>query len=83
MRHLTIRQVPPELSRALDDEKRRRGTSLNGTVLELLAQALGVRSPGRRSNGLAGLAGTWSGAELERFERAVALTEQIDEELWR
>lgn len=83
MRHLTIRQVPPELSRALDEEKRRRGTSLNRTVLDVLAHALGLGSPAPRTNGLAELAGTWSDAELEQFEQAVALTEQIDEELWR
>jgi hypothetical protein len=83
MRHLTIRQVPSELSRALDEERRRRGTSLNRTVLDLLAQALGLRSDAPRSNGLGALAGTWSEADLERFEQAVALTEQVDEELWR
>jgi hypothetical protein len=83
MRHLTIRQVPPELSRALDDEKRRRGTSLNRTVLDLLARALGLGSAAPRTNGLAALAGTWSKVEFDEFEKAVALTEQIDEELWR
>jgi hypothetical protein len=83
MRHLTIRQVPPELARALDEEKRRRGVSLNRAVLDLLAHALGLGSSVPRTNGLAELAGTWSEAELEEFEKAVALTEQIDEELWR
>lgn len=83
MRHLTIRQVPPELSRALEAEKRRRGASLNRTVLELLAQALGLGSPGRRTNGLGELAGTWTQDEFEAFERAIEFTEQIDEELWR
>ena len=78
-----IRHVPPELSRALDDEKRRRGKSLNRTVLDLLAQALGLGSPAPRTNGLAELAGTWSRGDLEQFEKAIAPTEQIDEELWR
>ncbi len=39
--------------------------------------------PARRSNGLARLSGTWSQEEFEEFERAIAFTEQIDEELWR
>ncbi|MDQ3380198.1 MAG: hypothetical protein M3546_07725 [Actinomycetota bacterium] len=82
MRHLTIRHVPADLARALDEEKRRRGNSLNRTVLELLAQALGL-STGRRTNGLRDLAGRWTNEELAEFERAVALTEQIDEELWQ
>jgi hypothetical protein len=81
MKHLTIRNVSPELAAALEREKRDRGTSLNSTVLELLEGALGVGA--RRSNGLAKLAGTWSKEQYQRFEEAVALTEQIDEELWR
>ncbi len=83
MTHLTIRQVPPELSRALEEEKRRRGVSLNRTVLELLAQALGLGSATRPTNGLRELAGTWTQEDLERFETAVALTEQIDKERWQ
>jgi hypothetical protein len=83
MRHLTIRHVPPELARALEEEKRRRGASLNRTVLDLLAQALGLTRPGRRSNGLARFSGRWTQEEFEEFEKAVELTEQIDPELWR
>jgi hypothetical protein len=65
----------------LDEVKRARGRSLNQTVLDLLSQAAGIG--GRRSNGVAELAGTWSREEHDAFERAVAETEQIDEELWR
>ena len=81
MRHLTIRNVPDDLARCLDEVKRVRGRSLNQTVLDLLSQAVGLG--GTRSNGLAELAGTWSREEHDAFERAVAETEQIDEELWR
>ena len=83
MKHLTIRNVSPELARALEEEKQHRGASLNRTVLDVLERALGVGRGRRRSNGLAELAGTWSDEEHERFEAAIASTEQIDEELWR
>jgi hypothetical protein len=83
MRHLTIRQVPPDLAGALEAEKRRRGTSLNRTVLDLLSQALGVAEGRRRSNGLGRFAGTWTQEEFEEFEEAIADTERIDPELWR
>ena len=79
---LTIRNVDGRLARALEREKKRRGTSLNETVLALLAQAVGVQESGP-SNGLRKLAGTWSAAEHSAFESAVAPFEQIDEELWR
>lgn len=83
MEHLTIRKVPRSLARALEAEKKRRGTSLNQTVIDLLSQGLGV-GPGRtKSNGLGQLAGGWSQEEFERFQQAVAVTEEIDEEMWR
>jgi hypothetical protein len=83
MRHLTIRNVPTEVARRLDEERHARRKSLNQTVLDLLAEVLGVGSQRRRSNGLAGLAGPWSRREQKEFEQAIAQTEQIDEELWR
>ena len=83
LRYLTIRGLSTELARALEQEKRRRGGSLNQTVLDLLRQCLGL-GPGRgRSNGLAKLAGTWSAREHARFESGVDPVEQVDAELWR
>ncbi len=83
MKNLTIRNIPAGLSDALDREKRRRGASLNQTVIDVLSQSLGADEAGLPRNGLKALAGTWSAQDLEGFERAVAVTEQIDEELWR
>lgn len=82
VRYLTIRNVPDDLARRLEDERRVSGRSLNQTVLDLLAQAVGL-GRGRRANGLAELAGAWSAEEQQAFEAAIADTEQIDEELWR
>ena len=78
-----MRNVPGPVAQALDRERRRRGASLNQTVIDLLRQVLGVEPGGRRSNGLAGLAGRWTQSQFDSFEVAAALTEQIDEELWR
>jgi hypothetical protein len=83
VRHLTIRNIPTEVAEALEKEKRGAGSSLNQTCIDLLRRALGVPGPLARSNGLATLAGTWTQAELDQFDSAIALTEQIDEELWR
>lgn len=81
MKALTIRNLPAGVAEALEREKRRRGRSLNQTVIDLLRQSLGVEQT--RSNGLAQLAGRWDDEELREFELAVAPFEQIDEELWR
>ena len=83
MRHLTIRNVPADLGEKLLEEKRRRGLSLNQTVLDLLSRAVGLENGRPRSNGLRAFAGTWSAQEHEEFERATVDQEQIDEELWR
>ncbi len=81
MKALTIRNLPPRVAAALEREKRRRGTSLNQTVVELLSQGLGIG--GTRSNGLAALAGKWTAEECNRFERSVAFFEDVDPELWK
>lgn len=82
MRHLSIRNVPSDLSRRLLEEKLARGASLNQTVLDLLSQAVGLGSR-PRSNGLGALAGTWSADDHTEFEHAIAETEDIDDDLWR
>ena len=83
MTYLTVRSISPALSAALEREKRRRGCSLNQLVLDLLQGSLGLAPAATRSNGLAKLAGTWSREDLEAFERGIAETSRIDEELWR
>lgn len=80
IRALTIRNLPPALADALDREKRRRGQSLNQTVIDLLGQGLGAT--GVRSNGLGRLASGWSEEEFREFEAATAQFEAVDEELW-
>ncbi len=82
MKHLTVRNLPRAVAEALAEERQRRGSSLNQTVIDLLRQSLGVSSL-RRSNGLARLAGSWSEEDLAEFEAAIAATEAIDEEMWR
>lgn len=81
MRYLTVRNVPEEVAAALERERRRRGRSMNQTVIELLGQSLGVA--GTRSNGLARMAGTWSDEEVAEFEEAVAPFGEVDPEVWR
>ncbi len=83
MKTMTIRNVPDDVARALEEEKRKRGLSLNETVICLIRQSLGIAREGPRSNGLARFAGVWSAQELARFSQHVAPFEQVDEELWQ
>ena len=83
MESLTIQNVPPELAQALERESTRLQAPLDKTVIELLRRALQIGSSEGKRNGLASLAGTWTDDEHARFEAAVAVTEQLDEDLWR
>jgi len=83
MRHLTVRNVPDALARQLDQERARRGLSLNQTVIDLLSQATGVSCLATFENGLGRLAGTWSATDLRQFEHATRAFEAVDEEMWR
>jgi hypothetical protein len=84
MKHLTIRDIPPELARGLEAEKKRLGQSLNQTLKDLLRQALGLESTSPPAeNGLGRFAGTWSDEELSEFEKNTSVFEAVDPELWR
>jgi hypothetical protein len=81
MKTLTIRNIPDDVHEALRREGARRGRSVNQTVIDLIAQRLGVGVT--RSNGLGRLAGAWTDQEYARFTEAIAPFEAVDEELWR
>jgi len=83
MKALTVRNVDTQLASALTRETKRRGTSLNQTVLDVLRRGLGLDASGPRTNGLEKLAGKWTAEEFEEFEANVAMFEHIDPELWR
>jgi hypothetical protein len=79
--HLTVRDLPERVASALEKERRRRGTSLNQTVIDLLGQSLGVSS--KRSNGLARLAGAWSAKEQRQFLSGIRRFKEIDTDFWK
>ena len=82
-RHLTIRNLPADVSRAIEHERKKRGTSLNATVVQLLRLAVGAGAEAPFDNGLGKYAGVWTEAEREEFERNTADTREIDPEMWK
>lgn len=76
----TIRNVPPELDRALKARAKQLGQSVNQLALEVLARATGS-SLRRRS--LRGMPGAWSDREAEDFEKFLRQQRRIDEDLWK
>ena len=76
---LTIRNVPDEVADRLKRLSRERGSSVNSTVLELLARAVDVRSRRARLEEYA----TWTDEDAEDFDDVLAAQRVIDAELWR
>lgn len=83
---LTLRTQDVALEDAIRAHARARGMSLNRAALELLRSSLGLttEAPDRRiGSRLDHLAGTWSDAEADAFDAAVADLSRVDPEMWR
>jgi hypothetical protein len=76
----TIRNIPPELDRALKVRAKRMGRSVNQVALEALAQSVGL--PVKRRS-LRDMPGAWSKAEASAFDSFLGSHRQVDEELWK
>lgn len=82
---ITLRNIPTDLLRKLQERAKAEGASLAKTVLKALGESLGAR-PGKQPvihHDLDHLAGTWSRKEAAAFEKALREQRKIDPELWR
>lgn len=83
MKALTLRNLKPELARAIERKAHEVGTSLSGAVLALLEQATGLSKKGKvLHHDLDHLIGSWSAEETRAFDRNLARQRKIDPELW-
>ena len=78
-KQLTIRGVSDEVGRRLERVSRAKGQSVNATVLEILATAVGADERRRR---LARYV-TWNQEDLADFNTALAAQRSTDDPLWR
>ena len=78
-KQLTIRGVSEEVGQRLESLSRARGRSVNATVLEILAAAVGVDERRRK---LARYV-TWNAEDLAEFSAALAAQRPVDDPLWR
>lgn len=83
---ITLRQLPPVLAAELLRRSRAAGLSLNRLVIELLAERLGLAGEPpaheRPTDTIDQLAGAWNRDEAAAFDRALAETRRVDDELW-
>ena len=76
----TIRNIPPELDKAIKARAKRLGKSINQIALEALANVVDRPTPRRR---LRNMPGAWSKSEAQKFDRFLEQHRAIDEELWK
>lgn len=80
-RQYTIRLVPAEIDRALRQQAKQQGRSLNDVLLEALARGVGLNGPKRVFDDLDHLIGTW--VEDPEFDKAIAEQDEVELEMWR
>ena len=72
---ITLRNLPPEVEKAILETSRREGISLNKAALRLLEASL--RKPAKNSD-FDEFYGTWAGTEADAFEAALNQMRQVD-----
>ncbi len=85
MNAITVRNLPPEVAKAVKEKARREKLSLNKAVVRLLEEATGVEK-GRKKvvyHDLDRFFGTWTKEEADAFDEAAREHRQIDPEMWK
>jgi len=82
---MTVRGIDEKTSAVLKEKARRDGISINALTLRIIREGLGLdrkKTPLVHTD-LDYLAGTWSDTDVNEFERAVSVFEEVDESLWK
>jgi plasmid stability protein len=77
----TLRNVPPELDRALREKARREGRSLNDVAIEALRRMMEVGPGAVRQRDLADIVGTLQ--EDPALDADLSAQRQIDSDVWK
>lgn len=76
----TLRNVPPELDRALKARAKQVGKSVNQVAVDALARSMGQPV---RARSLRGMPGAWTKKDAADLDRFISEHRRIDEELWK
>lgn len=86
MKAITLRNLPPELTKIIRRKADEQHASINRVVISLLEKSAGVRSKKSEKvlyHDLDALAGSWTREEAVAFNRALTKQRAIDPDLWR
>jgi plasmid stability protein len=85
MATMTLRGIDERIAAALKEKARKEGVSVNALMLKVLKESLGIEKKKRGVvyDDLDHLAGTWNKKDASEFERAIAVFEKVDEDMWK
>lgn len=85
MNAITLRNLPPQVARAVREKAKKEKISLNRAVISLLEDAtgLGQRKKEVVHHDLDRFAGCWSQEEYDEFMEALWEQRQIEPEMWK
>lgn len=84
MKAITLRNLPPEVARLVQQRAREKKSSINKAIIELLEERAGAtRKQGQTvHDDLDHLAGRWTPEEAASFEQALKEQRTIDPDVW-
>ena len=82
---MTLRGIDERIAGALKERARKEDSSVNTVMLRILKESLGLEKKKRSVlyDDLDHLAGTWSDQDAAEFERATAVFEAVDKDMWK
>ena len=86
MKAITLRNLPPQVSKIIHQKAKEKGTSINKVVVGLLEECTGAKEKTRTRplhHDLDALAGSWTTDEAAAFEKTLAEQRKIDPDLWK
>ncbi len=80
---ISLRNLPPEVEKAIVETSEREGISLNKATIRLLEQS--IHEPGKKprlNHDFDKFFGTWTAAEADEFDAALAEMRKVDPIDW-
>ncbi len=82
---MTLRGIDEQIAGTLKERAKKEDTSVNTITLRILRESLCLEKQKRSilHDDLDYLAGTWSAEDAAEFERATAVFETVDKDIWK
>ena len=77
---ISLRNLPPEIERAIVSKSEREGISLNKAATQLMERAI---RPPKRNSGFDEFAGSWTAETAIEFDAALDIMRRVDPADWK